>query len=248
MSRRKHDRPAALLGGGLIALLGVAAIGLGGYLQWGQPSPAPSGVAQSSPGDSPIPSRPAGIEPSTPMPAAPTPTSASAHTPVPTSARPPVKTTAARTAKALAPRPGIPRQLLMPSLDVSARVVPIRADGGALTPPSNPRTVGWWSAGAKPGAQNGAAVITGHTVRAGGGAFDDLEDLRPGDRLAVTTNRGPIRYVVRDVVIYRKQALAKVAAKIFSQRIPGRLMLVTCEDWNGKVYLSNTVVSADRVP
>jgi hypothetical protein len=35
---------------------------------------------------------------------------------------------------------------------------------------------------------------------------------------------------------------------VFSQDVPGRLVLITCEDWNGSVYLSNTVVLADPLP
>jgi hypothetical protein len=32
--------------------------------------------------------------------------------------------------------------------------------------------------------------------------------------------------------------------QLFSQSGPGRLVLVTCEDWNGEVYLRNRVVVA----
>jgi hypothetical protein len=34
---------------------------------------------------------------------------------------------------------------------------------------------------------------------------------------------------------------------VFRQRGPGRLVLITCEDWNGTTYLSNAVVFADPV-
>lgn len=43
---------------------------------------------------------------------------------------------------------------------------------------------------------------------------------------------------------YHKMALAEHAAEIFDQIGPGRVALVTCEDWNGDVYLSNVVVIA----
>jgi LPXTG-site transpeptidase (sortase) family protein len=126
-------------------------------------------------------------------------------------------------------------------------VVPITAKQGSLTPPSNPRTVGWWSGGALPGAGRGSAIITGHTVHDGGGAFDDLGKLRAGSVVVVTTSRGQLRYQVTSITTYRKQALAKSAAQVFDQGVPGRLVLVTCEDWNGKVYLSNVVVVARRM-
>ncbi|WP_238150685.1 class F sortase [Kribbella sindirgiensis] len=132
----------------------------------------------------------------------------------------------------------------MPRLGVSARVLSIRARGGTLVPPSNPLLVGWWSDGARPGATKGSAIITGHTVHTGGGAFDDLDRLTAGDAVAVTTRRGAISYVVTSVTVYRKRALAKQAAKVFDQSVPGRLVLVTCEDWDGTAYLSNAVVIA----
>ncbi|TDW81355.1 class F sortase [Kribbella sp. VKM Ac-2566] len=141
-------------------------------------------------------------------------------------------------------RPGDPISLSVPSLGVSARVLAIRARGGSLIPPSNPRLVGWWSDGARPGATTGSAVITGHTVHTGGGAFDDLDRLGAGDKVSVTTRHGTIKYVVTSVAIYRKKTLAKRAQQLFSQGVPGRLVLVTCEDWDGTGYLSNAVVIA----
>jgi LPXTG-site transpeptidase (sortase) family protein len=126
-------------------------------------------------------------------------------------------------------------------------VLAIRARGGALIPPSNPRIVGWWSDGARPGAAKGSAVITGHKVHDGGGAFDDLDQLTAGDAVTVTTGRRTIDYVVSTVTTYRKKALATQAAQVFDQSVPGRLVLVTCEDWDGTAYLSNAVVIANPV-
>lgn len=90
--------------------------------------------------------------------------------------------------------------------------------------------------------------MTGHTVSSGGGAFDDLETLEPGDRVRVRTPEGAVRYRVTETVIYRKASLARHAEDVFSQEVPGRLVLVTCEDWNGSVYLSNAVVFAEPLP
>jgi LPXTG-site transpeptidase (sortase) family protein len=150
-------------------------------------------------------------------------------------------------AKKPAARPGRPARIAIPQLAVTAPVLGISVTGGALIPPSDPKKVGWWSSGAKPGAARGSAVITGHTVHDGGGAFDDLERLRPGAIVAVTTSNGSLRYQVTGVTTYRKASLATHAGQLFDQRVPGRLVLVTCEDWNGKVYLSNVVVMAQRV-
>ncbi|MET9276153.1 sortase [Kribbella sp. NPDC003557] len=142
------------------------------------------------------------------------------------------------------PQPGDPIRVSVPRLGVSARVLSIRARGGTLVPPSNPLLVGWWSDGARPGAAKGSAIITGHTVHTGGGAFDDLDRLTAGDTVSVTTRRGALSYVVTTVTVYRKRALAKAASRVFDQSVPGRLVLVTCEDWDGTSYLSNAVVVA----
>jgi LPXTG-site transpeptidase (sortase) family protein len=145
------------------------------------------------------------------------------------------------------PHAGRPIRLLVPRLHVDAPVVPIGAPGRVLVPPDNPQMLGWWEDGAVPGAATGGALITGHTVHTGGGAFDDLETLRPGDPVRVRTAKGPIRYEVTGVTVYRKASLARDAAKVFRQRGPGRLVLITCDDWNGTTYLSNAVVFADPV-
>ena len=142
---------------------------------------------------------------------------------------------------------GGPSGVLLPQIALSARVIPIAAAGGTLTPPSNPRVVGWWSGGARPGARIGSAVLTAHTVHAGGGAFDHLDKLRLGAIVTVITSTGRITYVATSVTNYPKRSLANHAAELFDQTTRGRLVLVTCEDWNGKVYLSNVVVIAEPV-
>lgn len=142
---------------------------------------------------------------------------------------------------------GQPHRLVVPKLGINAPVVNIHVSGGVLDPPADPKTLGWWAAGAKPGARLGGALITGHTVSTGGGAFDDLETLRAGDKVRVRTAKGAVRYRVTAVTIYRKASLARDAARVFSQSVPGRLVLVTCEEWNGSIYLSNAVVLAEPI-
>jgi LPXTG-site transpeptidase (sortase) family protein len=143
--------------------------------------------------------------------------------------------------------PGAPRRILLPQIGVTARVIRITARGGSLMPPSNPRVVGWWSGGALPGARIGSAVMTAHTVHTGGGAFDDLDKLRVGAIVTVITSTGRINYVATSTTNYPKRTLAKHAAQLFDQTTRGRLVLVTCEDWNGQTYLSNAVVIAQLV-
>ena len=142
---------------------------------------------------------------------------------------------------------GVPLSLVVPKLGVDVPVIRIKTVKGVLVPPSDPQVVGWWAAGARPGAAWGGALLTGHTMHLGGGVFDDLEKLKARDDVRVRTPNGVLRYAVSGVTIYRKASLAKDAERVFSQTVPGRLVLVTCEDWNGQIYLSNTVVFADLV-
>lgn len=144
-----------------------------------------------------------------------------------------------------APRePGAPERVRIPSLRVDAPVLPVRAPDRTLVPPSDPERLGWWADGAKPGAARGSALVTGHTVHTGGGALDHLEDVEPGDLVVVRTARGTIRYDVRQVKVFSKGRIADHATTLFSQSVPGRLVLITCEDWDGERYLSNVVVTA----
>ena len=137
-----------------------------------------------------------------------------------------------------------PRAVTVPSLGVQAPVTPIRTVDGVLTPPSDPQQVGWWSGGARPGAVQGAAVVTGHTVHTGGGAFDDLENLSPGDRVVMRSDDAERAYRVASVEVLSRDELARRSADVFGRTGPPRLVLITCEDWDGTAYRSNVVVTA----
>lgn len=141
---------------------------------------------------------------------------------------------------------GSPQRVVVPKLGIDAPVVRARVSDGTLWPPDDPQSLGWWARGAEPGAVQGGALITGHSVSTGGGAFDDLETLRRGDRVRVRTDRGVISYTVTGVTIYKKGALAKDAQRVFSQTGPGRLVLITCEDFNGIEWESNAIVFAEQ--
>jgi LPXTG-site transpeptidase (sortase) family protein len=140
--------------------------------------------------------------------------------------------------------PGAPRRVRIPALGVSAAVVPVHAPDDTLVPPSDPTQLGWWADGARPGAARGSALVAGHTVHTGGGALDDLEQLSPGETVVVRTDKGRIVYEVERVRTYSKGRIARDAERLFSQEAPGRLVLITCEDWDGSRYLSNVVVTA----
>ena len=153
------------------------------------------------------------------------------------------------TIRARPPRPhpnaGVPNQLRVPSMGIDVPVIGLDVVNGVLTPPDDPQMLGWWDDGARPGAVHGGALVTGHTVSSGGGALDDLEQVERGARVQVRTGKGLIDYRVTQVEIYRKARIADHAQRVFSQSGPGRLVLITCEDWNGEIYLSNVVVYAE---
>jgi len=136
------------------------------------------------------------------------------------------------------------QRLKIPSLGIDAPVLPITADGASLVPPSDPQTVGWWSDGARPGADHGTAILTGHTVSTGGGVFDDLEHLHRGQRVQILSPSQRLNLQVTSVTTYHKTTLADHAAEIFNQTTQGRVALVTCEDFDGTEYRSNVVVLA----
>jgi LPXTG-site transpeptidase (sortase) family protein len=119
--------------------------------------------------------------------------------------------------------------------------------GSTLVPPGDPTELGWWADGARPGDPRGSVLITGHTVHTGGGALDQLEELEPGDTVTVRTRRDTVKYAVRRVLIPDKGVVARQAERLFSQEVAGRLVLITCEDWDGTAYLSNVVVTAQPV-
>lgn len=138
---------------------------------------------------------------------------------------------------------GSPIKLIVPRLQVNAPVVAISGSSGALLPPSDPLMIGWWLEGPKPGDAQGTALLTGHTVHYGGGAFDHLASLVAGDHFRIRTAKGVITYVVQGVRKYTTGRLARDSKSLF--RITGdpRVLLITCSNWNGTIYLDNTVVT-----
>ena len=143
------------------------------------------------------------------------------------------------------PEPGAPARITIPALHVDARVLPVHAPDNTLIPPSDPMELGWWADGAKPGSRHGAVLVAGHTVHNGDGALDPLGTLPRGSTVEVRTATGErLRYRAQTVRTYSKGSIAQQAQRLFSQRGPARLVLVTCTDWDGTRYLSNTVVVA----
>jgi LPXTG-site transpeptidase (sortase) family protein len=138
-----------------------------------------------------------------------------------------------------------PYSLRIPRIGVEAPVVAIQSnEDRVLLPPRDPGLAGWWSDGAAPGAAEGSAVVVGHTVRAGGGVFDDMGDLRGGDTIEVEGSDDTLTYRIESVEVISKDDFARLAGRIFTQTGPGRLVVITCDDWDGTAWRSNIVTVA----
>ncbi|MCW2780132.1 MAG: Sortase family protein [Marmoricola sp.] len=136
-----------------------------------------------------------------------------------------------------------PVRLLVPSKGIDAPVVDISVTNSVLEPPADFHEVGWWDQSAKVGASSGQTVITGHTVHTGGGSMNNLPKVRVGDAIDIVTPQGKMRYVAERVQVLSKDDVAKRAHELFGQdRGNGRLVLITCTNWNGIFYPDNVVV------
>jgi LPXTG-site transpeptidase (sortase) family protein len=136
--------------------------------------------------------------------------------------------------------------LRIPRIGLDAPVVPVKSNKDrVLEPPRDPSVAGWWSDGAAPGEPQGSAVLVGHTVRNdGGGVFDDIGDLSRGDAIQVEGSDSTLTYRVKSIDVLSKDEVARNAEEIFAQTGAGRLVIVTCDDWDGMVWRSNIVTIA----
>ncbi len=139
--------------------------------------------------------------------------------------------------------------LLVPSIGLDAPVRSLSlSSAGVLDPPADTDEVGRWDDSARAGAKRGQTVITGHTVHDGGGVMDELGTLGKGDTVVVRDRGKLVEYRTTRVLTLSKAELADRAQALFGQgRRGGRLVLVTCTDWNGGDYDSNIVVLARPV-
>jgi hypothetical protein len=144
-----------------------------------------------------------------------------------------------------------PYQIEIPKLAAAAPVVAVRTlAGGALDVPLNPKTVGWWNGGAKPGAKKGTAVLDGHINYQGvDGVLSRIGTLDPGDIVYIkglhNGKKTRVRFSITGVRTYDKRALPY--RQIFDQHSVGRLAIVTCGgpfDAQTGNYLDNIVAFA----
>jgi hypothetical protein len=145
-----------------------------------------------------------------------------------------------------------PNRIEIPKIHAEAPIVPVGTTADQeLEVPLNPKRVGWWKYGAKPGATTGTAILAGHINYAGvTGPMATIGKLNPGDEVFVfgTQNadrKHEVRFRVTGVRTYHKTQLPY--KEIFDQKSVGRIAIVTCGgpfDASTGSYLDNIVVFA----
>jgi hypothetical protein len=163
-------------------------------------------------------------------------------------ARPPAASPSVVAAGPAPARGPAPVRLLVPAAGIDTPLPPLRVDaGGALVPPDDVATAGWFSQGPAPG-EAGPAVLVGHVdSTAGPGVFFRLRSLHPGDGVVVRRADGSaVRFTVTRVARYPKTAFPTAA--VYGPTPDAELRLVTCGgafDHAARSYLDNVVVYAD---
>lgn len=147
----------------------------------------------------------------------------------------------------------LPIGIVIPSLDVDTRVLPVGLDSArALDIPADIRLAGWYELGVAPGADRGSAVIVGHRdgLDQGHGVFYDLGALNPGDHVRVLNSAQQFldyTVIAREFIPKKRLPLAELFAIDGSPR----LTLVSCggvyDSANGG-YQDNVVVTAVPAP
>lgn len=141
-----------------------------------------------------------------------------------------------------------PYALRIESIGVDTAVVAIDSSrDGVLEPPDDADLAGWWSQGAALGEQTGSAVVVGHSASDGGGVFDAVGDLEVGDLIEIDGATQTLAYRVGSVEVVSKDEFPGEAQRIFDQDANGRLVLITCVDWDGSTWRSNVVAIAAPV-
>jgi sortase (surface protein transpeptidase) len=145
----------------------------------------------------------------------------------------------------------LPQRIDIPELGVQAPVVARGLDAqGAIDPPPYDQAgvVGWYAAGAKPGAA-GTALMVGHVdTETRPAVFYKLSTLEAGETIRVVRNDGKVaEFTVDDVDVVRRDRFD--AQQAYGTRASGRaeLRLITCGgtfDRATRSYTANVIVSA----
>jgi sortase (surface protein transpeptidase) len=131
------------------------------------------------------------------------------------------------------------------AVDIESPTIPLgKRDDGRLDVPDDAHTAGWWTGRANPG-ERGPAVIVGHVdSRDGPGAFWELADLEPGDRVTVDREDGTSVHWRVDVIEDHPKDDFPTEA-VYGHTDEPTLRLVTCSgffDPDTRSYDDNTIV------
>lgn len=144
-----------------------------------------------------------------------------------------------------------PVEVFIPSLGVDASVVPVGEDpDGAMSAPSDPDTVAWWSLGYGTGEEPGNVVLAGHVNWAGRlRVFGLIDQLAPGDEIVLRDELGrEFRYQVTWSKLV--EAEGAPVEEIFGASERAELTLITCGGTYvpaTREYLGRQIVRAERV-
>ncbi|MER7855149.1 class F sortase, partial [Streptomyces bacillaris] len=159
----------------------------------------------------------------------------------------PVHPGSGRAASSDSRTPAAPARIRIPAISLDQPLTSLRVQqDGRLGVPDEPRTIGWWSDGPRPGGP-GATVIVGHVDSATGpGAFHGLSTLDPGDEVTmVQDDRSTMTFTVRALRQYGKNAFPD--SQVYTTTGPPALHLITCSgpyDRSRREYRDNLVVYA----
>jgi LPXTG-site transpeptidase (sortase) family protein len=211
----------------LLTIVGVCAVVLGGTslaatgyeimsTAAGQDTPSQHRVIRSFPNevggvyDRPVPAT-----------SSPTPTTAATPEPVVIAEPPPAPPPPAQAARS------IPYRLIINRIGVNAPVGVYGLDAKQIPQvPLNGHEVAWYNFSSEPG-RGGNAVFAGHVTWNGHAVFYYLDDLDPGDKIAVQRQDGSsITYTVQDVFLVDADDPASVS--VMHQTSTDTLTLITC--------------------
>ncbi len=139
--------------------------------------------------------------------------------------------------------PSTPTRVRIPSINVDSRIIPMGInDKGEMDVPSGDTLgVGWYKFGTKPG-NMGSPVLDAHVYA----AFEDLDDLKKGERVYVTDENGIEReFVVEESTLYPYDHVPPY--ELFERADKKRLNLITCAGrptLDGSTYTKRLIVYA----
>jgi hypothetical protein len=119
-------------------------------------------------------------------------------------------------------------QISLDSQGITAPVISVSTAGGALDVPADPKYVGLWDGGARPGWNRGSIVIDGHVDSKdwGDGSFFKLDSTPMGSTVTLSYAGKSFRFKLVGRRVYVKgQGLPN---DVFKMDMDLRIVLITC--------------------